>query len=261
MIRAAFVILALAAAVHAETFPFVETGAGFLMGAAGGGKWLPLEKAKGTVKGGEQYRVYSLTQKLGLVKGSKPKSADEPCPDQQIVTLTPKPEEGAIAVAAPWNAMPRVPKLQDTAQPVYQKAVADFLVSKKIRDPKVRIQQIVRIDLDGDGEDEVLISATNYFTKDGHVPHGSPANSYSFVLLRRVVGGKVETLLVDGEFYPKASDFNAPNEYRIAGVLDLAGDGKMEVIVESNYYEGGGMAVYRVTGRKPEQIVSIGCGA
>jgi len=261
MLRLVLFLFGLAAAVHAETFPIVETESGFLVGAAGGGKWLPVEKAKGTVKGGEQYRVYSLTEKLGVVKGSKPRSAGEPCPDQQLVTLTPKPEKGSIAVAAPWNAMPRVPKKQDTTQPVYQKAVAEFLVSKKIHDPKVHITQIVRIDLDGDGEDEVLISATNYFTKDDAVPHGSPANSYSCVLLRRVVGGKVETLLVDGEFYPKAAEFNAPNAYRISAVLDLDGDGKMEVVVESNYYEGGGMAVYRVTGKKPEQIVSIGCGA
>lgn len=261
MLRPVLLLLALALAAHAETFPIVETQSGFLVGAAGNGKWLPVEKAKGTVKGGEQYHVYSLTEKLGVVKGGKPKSADEPCPDQQIVTLTPKPPEGAIAVAAPWNAMPRVPRKQDTAQPVYQKAVADFLVSRKIHDPKVHITQIVRIDIDGDGEDEVLISATNYFSKDGSVPHGSPANSYSFVLLRRVVGGKVETMLIDGEFYPKAADFNAPNEFKIAGVLDLDGDGKMEVIVESSYYEGGGMAVYRVTGKKAEQLVIAGCGA
>ncbi len=260
MFRPVLLLLVLAVAVQAETFPIVETESGFLVGAAGNGKWLPVEKAKGTVKGGEQYRVYSLTEKLGAVKGGKPKSA-EPCPDQQIVTLTPKPPEGAIAVAAPWNAMPRVPRKQDTTQPVYQKAVADFLVSKKIRDPKVHITQIVRIDLDGDGEEEVLISATNYFTRDGSVPSASPANSYSFVLLRRVVGGQVETMLVDGEFYPKAATFNAPNEYKITAVLDLDGDGKMEVIVESSYYEGGGTAVYRVTGKKAEQLVIIGCGA
>jgi len=30
----------------------------------------------------------------------------------------------------------------------------------------VRITRILRVDLDGDGEEEVLISATNYFTND-----------------------------------------------------------------------------------------------
>ena len=68
----------------------------------------------------------------------------------------------------------------------------------------MKIENILRVDLDGDGEDEVLISATNYFDKKNRVPMRSPAGSYSMVLLRRVVAGKVETQLVEGEFHPKA---------------------------------------------------------
>ncbi len=261
MFRCAVLLLALSIAAQAETFPIVEAEHGFLVGAAGGGKWVASAKAKNAIKGGEQYRVYSLTERLGMVQGGKPQSAEEPCPDEQIVTLAPKPKHGAIAMAAPWNAMPRAPKMQDTKQPVYQKAVTDYLTGKGIRDPKIHITQIVRIDLDGDGEEEVLISATNYFAKDGRVPPSTTANSYSCVLLRRVAGGKVETMLIEGEFYPKGVHFNAPNAYTISAVLDLDGDGKMEVMVEYGYYEGGGATVYRVTGRKPEQLLQFGCGA
>ena len=68
----------------------------------------------------------------------------------------------------------------------------------------MKIDNILRVDLDGDGEEEVLISAANYFAKADRVPMRSPAGSYSMVLLRRVVAGKVETQLVAGEFHPKA---------------------------------------------------------
>jgi hypothetical protein len=261
VIRVLVLLLALATIVRAETFPIVAVKDGFLLGAAGAGKWLPVEKAAGTVKGGEQYTLYSLTNRLGVAKGGKPHSAGEPCPDQEMISLTPKPEHAVIAFAAPWNALPRVPKMQDTTQAVYQKVVADFLASKGIRDPKVRITQIMRVDLDGKGEDAVLISATNYFTNDGTVPSSTRSGSYSVVLLRRITKGKVDTQLIEGEFYPKAKQFSAPNSYHIAAVLDFAGDGRMEVIVESNYYEGGGMAVYRVSGTKPELLLQIGCGA
>ena len=120
------------------------------------------------------------------------------------VPLSPKPDKGAIALAAPWNALPRKPRVSDTTQKVYVDAVRDFLKTKGIEQPKVKVDNIVRVDLNGDGEDEVLISATNYFSKDDRVPMRSPAGSYSMVLLRRVMTGKVETQLVEGEFYPKA---------------------------------------------------------
>jgi hypothetical protein len=168
-------------------------------------------------------------------------------------------------LAAPWNALPRKPKAMDTTQQVYVDAARDFLKTKGIEQPKVKIESIVRVDLDGDGEEEVLISATNYFSKKDRVPMRSPAGSYSMVLLRRVVAGKVETQLVQGEFYPKAyvstdGSFNAPNAYKLIAVLDLDGDGKMEVVASSNYYEGAETTIYRCNPKKIESLLSVACG-
>ena len=89
------------------------------------------------------------------------------------------------------------------------------------------------------------------------------------VLLRRVVSGKLETQLVEGEFYPKAcpnatgdnARFNAPNAYKVIAVLDLDGDGKMEIVVGSNYYEGEEITIYRCDPKKVESLLSVACGA
>ena len=214
--------------------------------------------------------VYGLTEALGESKGGKPKpSEEEVCSDVLTVSLSSKPEKGVIALAAPWNALPRQPRVADTKQQVYVEAVRDFLKTKGIDQPKVKIDNMLRVDLDGDGEDEVLIGATNYFSKDDSVPMRSRAGSYSMVLLRRVVAGKVETQLVKGEFYPKAYSkaaqeegrFDAPNAYKVIAVLDLDGDGKMEIVVGSNYYEGEEITIYRCDPKKVEALLSVACGA
>jgi hypothetical protein len=208
-----------------------------------------------------------LTRALGEAKGGKPTEPEGvPCEEIWAVSLSPKPENGVIAIAAPWNALPREPKVIDTTQKVYVDAVRDFLQTKEIDQPKVKIDNIVRVDLDGDGEEEVLISATNYFRKDESVPMRSPAASYSMVLLRRVVAGKVETQLIAGEFHPKAyvskeGSFDAPSIYKVIATLDLDGDGKMEIVVDSHYYEGGETTIYRCDPKKSEALLSVACGA
>ena len=259
-------LLICAAAPAAELHPIVEVKSGYLFGATSDGKWIKAEEAAKALTDETTYRIYGLTQSLGETKGAKPKPSEEDvCSDVLTVSLSPKPEKGAIALAASWNALPRKPQVIDRTQKVYIDAARDFLKTKGIEQPKVKIESILRIDLDGDGEDEVLISATNYFSKNDRVPMRSPAGSYSMVLLRRVVAGKVETQLVDGEFYPKAytktPEFNAPNAYKVIAVLDLDGDGKMEVVVASQYYEGEAMTIYRCHPKKIEALLSVGCGA
>lgn len=250
-----------------DLHPIVEVRTGYLFGAVADGKWIKADDAAKSMTDETTYRVYGLTQSLGEAKGSKPKPGEEEvCSDIFTVSLSPKSEKSAIAIAAPWNALPRKVQSIDKTQKVYVDAVRDFLRAKGIEQPKVKIDNIVRVDLDGDGEEEVLIGATNYFSKEQDiVPMRSPAGSYSMVLLRRVVAGKVETQLVDGEFHPKAyvrkdDSFDAPNVYTLIAVLDLDGDGKMEIVVNSSYYEGAVTTIYRCKPNKVEKLLTVACG-
>src|SRR6266540_1730372 len=259
-------LLVFASVAAAQPHPIVEVQSGYLFGATSDGKWIKAEEAAKALNNETTYRIYGLTQSIGQAKGGKPKpSEEEVCSDVFTVSLSPNPDKGAIALAAPWNALPRKVQILDATQQVYVDAARDFLKTKGIDMPKVKIESILRVDLDGDGEEEVLISATNYFEKDEGAPMRSPAGSYSMVLLRRVVSGKVETQLVEGEFHAKAyvrkeDSFDAPNAYKVIAVLDLDGDGKMEIVVRSDYYEGGATTIYRCNPKKIEELLSVACG-
>ncbi|HEU4771652.1 MAG TPA: hypothetical protein VFS68_05800 [Candidatus Udaeobacter sp.] len=246
----------------ADLHPIIEIETGYFFGASENGKWITAEEAARSLENKTTYQVYSLTKQVGQITAAKPTSVEEPCPDTLMVSLSPKPKDGVIGLDAPWNALPRKPVIADTTQPVYVEAVREFLKASGITDPKVRITRILRVDLEGDGEHEVLINATNYFNPHDEAPIEAPKRgSYSIVMLRRVLAGKVQTQLVAGELYSKSDASNAPNIYKIYAVLDLNGDGKLEVIVHSFYYEGSETTIYRCEPDKIEAVLSAACGA
>lgn len=245
-----------AASVHA----IVDLPSGCLLGGSAGGRWLKPQATAALLKGGEKYRLYTLTGYFGPGVGSQAASAGEPCPETLEVKISPAPagQTHMIAVGGQWNALPRLPRLTSTAQATYRAAAAKILKSKGISNPKVKLTQVIRIDLEGDGVEEVLVAATNYTEKARWQPHGG---DYSLVFLRRLVKGQVETTIIQGEYYPQASDSKVPHEHRVVALLDVNGDGIMEIILYSEYFEGQETTVYQVKGRKVFKVLSCGCGA
>jgi hypothetical protein len=132
-----------------------------------------------------------LTQALGDAKGNKPKPADAPCEETLAVSVSPENgkrrdrDRGSVECSTAKTTSDR-----SSSKNLCGRSARIF-ANKEIDQSKVKIDNIIRIDWDGDGEEEVLISATNYFKKDDSVPMRSPAAGYSMVLLRRVVAGKV----------------------------------------------------------------------
>ena len=255
-------VLTLSSTAKSADLPtFVDLPSGLIIGAHAGGKWLSSEQAGKALEPARKYRLFTLTGKTGDAVGGQAAPNADVCPDVWEQTMQPTTEKSAIALAVPWNPMPRTAKASDKTQEIYVKAAHDFLVGKGIAKPVVKITQLLRIDLDGDGKDEVLLSATNYPGEPGESPPSAAAGNYSFVLLRHLVDGKAQTKLIDGEFYPKASVSQTPYRHEVSGLLDLDGDGRLEVILYSAYYEGATVTVWHFGAGKLHKVLEIGCGA
>jgi hypothetical protein len=117
-------------------------------------------------------------------------------------------------------------------------------------------RQIVRIDLEGDGTAEVLL--TGSFYKKGVMEAQTPGD-YSFALLRKIVDGKARNILIEGEFFTKRDYYDPPNERRILAVADLNGDGRMEIVLDTFYYEGNWKRVLEIDGTKLTKVLEVSC--
>ncbi len=113
LVRLFALLICGATAVANDLHPIVEVQTGYLFGASSGGKWIKADDAAKSLANETTYRVYGLTAPLGEAKGGKPNSEDVPCEQTLSVSLSPKPEKGVIAIAAPWNALPRKVQMLD----------------------------------------------------------------------------------------------------------------------------------------------------
>lgn len=167
--------------------------------------------------------------------------------------------EAIIGFSGDWNAMPRQPRLDDPAKPMYQQALRTVLDREELREAPVRITRVYVVDLDGDGTDEVLLSAAYvaYAQEFRRDDYQAPSCFYSLVL----IGHEIDGVLVP--FYTGGMCVTAPTDiYRylyFLGALDVDGDGHMEVLTAENS-SWTGRAVVKVKGSTAETIVNSGWG-
>lgn len=238
-----------------------------LIGGTINGKWMDAPAVAPQLKGGEKYHLYALARRAGESTGGKPQVLADYCSDTLEVELDPKPGEGTVlVVGGEWNALPRAPQLLSQNEQAYREATADILIRKRFRKPTINITRVLRVDLDGDGVKEVLVSAAHYRdglgSATGSMAIRAVAGDYSLVFLRKLIRGKVQNIVIDGEFYPsKADEGGPPSQYMVAAVNITDGDGTMEVVVRSDYYEGDASTIYSIKGEKVTMMSACACGA
>jgi len=252
-----FAIL-LTAAANAQLVPIIEVHTGGLLGGVENGRYLDAKTTFGRLKGEGKYSLFGMTGKTGELTATV-LLPDEPCDEFYFAKTGLEGQKGiAVGTGRTWNPVPRTPKTVNLKDKTYLNVVAAILRTKGVPNAKAKIEQAVKVDLDGDGTDEVVLTASSY---GGKISPSADADDYSFLLVRKIVAGKVKNIMVAEEYVKKKVDFGAPSRFEISAIADLNGDGKMEIVQYGEYYEGHGAYAYEITDKAVEiQSLQTGCG-
>ena len=240
--------------------PVIDASLGCLMGGSEDlNVFLPDSCAK-YLKGGETYKLYSLKGYFGEVSLSKPDTYEGACEETYSYNYEeiPESEYNLLGIICNWDPLPRVPKKMNQKKSKYKKIVANFLKEMKMKQ-WVKIQQVYEIDLEGDGNMETIISATKY-SKD-EFPE-VVVGDYSFVLLLRKEGEMTEKILLLGDFIHNEEEVEGMIPYynTLHSIADINGDGVLDIIVNSRYYEGEYSLALAFIDGELQQIMGCGCG-
>lgn len=226
-----------------------------LLGGTENGVWMDAAAAAARLSGGEVYNLYSPAGLAGTAVGTAP-IQDMPCGQYILQWDPPLSAASLIGLGGGWDALPRSPEDPPISDfRIYTDAASGFMASMDfpVPDP-LRLTRLVLADLDGDGPMEALISASR-FSED--TLHDAAAGDFSMVLLFREAAA--ETTLIIGNFFPKAKSLAFPKAYSILSMLDLNGDGWMEVIVDVSRWEGGGTLVFAYNGVTADLVLDSMC--
>ena len=244
-----------------QIVPVVELRNRGLMGGVQNGRWIAPTTVARNIKAETEFVLvgWNGVEEGGVTFGKKGEQEDV-CQDFTRMELGLEQDHGvAIGSGLKWNPVPRLPKPIDPNNATYKTVATNFLRSKGIARPVVKIKEAFRVDLEGDGIEEVILSATYY--KKG-ISSDAAVGDYSFVIVRKAVGKIVTNHLLQGDFILKRVDFGAPSEHHVSAIADLNGDGKMEIVLYGFYYEGDFASAFEMKNGKPVKIkeFEIGCG-
>ena len=172
----------------------------------------------------------------------------------------------AVRTNAAHDAWPRA-VLEVSATDTHVETVRAWLDANGFPEHEATVRSARRVDIDGDGTDEVLIEAGDGASE--MAGFFSPPGTYSAILMRRVAGTEVETVevwahlvqaeLVDGfeEIFP---DGAVPGTFvTIEDLVDVDGDGTYELVSSIDVHEGYTASLHTL-GDTPAVVLETGCG-
>lgn len=247
-----------AAATAGPLIPLVDLEGGWLLGGTRDGRWIAAFDTAALAQASQAYTAYLPNGTVSAVTGSAPGAFGVPCDNTVSVAFSPNLNTG-IAVGAGLNARPRPISPGDRDEPLILDKLGTLLEANGITQTEIQLSQVLVADLDGDGRDEWVVSATRMQVNDAGFPTpDAAAGDYSVILLLRDLESTPQVLIE--QYHPQASVFTAPEVFTIMDLLDLNGDGTLEIIMLARYYEGAFSAILANQNGEYREVLAAGCG-
>jgi len=225
-----------------------------LLGGTVDGKWVPAEAIAPKLKPGQRCVFYSESARTGVVQTGKTERESP----WLFVGVPGIPGGSWVGIGGDWNAIPRKAVCLGSASKTYARAAQRICASKGLAKSRVKLEQVMRVDLEGDGQDEIIFAAAS----PDYDPVRQRKGQCSFVALRRIAKGKVQTLILCGRFHRKDDPGAYPESYRISGFCDVDGDGVLEI--GTSFYcpraDAGGISIHKLTRSSLKLLVRNGVG-
>ena len=176
--------------------------------------------------------------------------------DPDALGSWPNPE--GVAISAPWDLTPHSVQ-EETDNGTYSDLARPLLAARGLEVETPVIKQVVRFDMDGNGENEVLVVAEDIADSGSLF---AQKGDYSLVFMRVVAEGEVQTAILGESIVDEVQEGTTPFilSHSIAAVADLSGDGKMEMVIHEVYYEGSGWVVWEYVNDDLGPMFQIGSG-
>jgi hypothetical protein len=212
-----------------------------LLGGVLGSDWITPDAVTDQFAAEWDYDVYTLSERF-QVHGFAPNFS----PPNQLYTIGTEvtvDKAGMVAVAKGWPVLQREVEELSSENAFYQQVVLDWLKSEEVSAPESGLLTIFRVDIEGDGVDEIFINAVRLDESQ----HTTRAGDYSIILMRKVAGNDAVNVPVVADVYrSQEAEVTFPKTYSTTNFIDLNQDGVLEIVVGIEKWEGDAAAVYQV---------------
>ena len=227
-----------------------------LLGGVSTDEWILPEESVSRFSGEVTYSLSNMTQEAKYFLWGQAPQYSNTCKGYTIRADAGLTESGFVGVVDGWAITKRPVDELSSDSEIYRRALTDWLTEQGVSDPQLDSVDIYRVDLEGDGLDEIFLSATHLDASQ----HTTKAGDYSIVLMRKVIGNTIVTKLVAGDVYTsKELEITYPNTYSLANFIDLNQDGVLEVVVDVKAWEKVGAIVYTVHDQTVQEVLRTIC--